>query len=47
MKKEYLEPEFELVRYIFNKNIMDLTVHSATEGGDSSGDLGGDDDIEL
>lgn len=41
MKKEYLEPSFELLRFSFGE-LLTETPHSNPEGGSSYGDLDGD-----
>ena len=51
MKKQYIEPEFEALRFTFSSLMDDLAQHSAQETGGTGGhsDDGGEggDDINL
>lgn len=50
MKKQYIEPEFEALRFTFSSLMNDLAQHSAQETGGTGGhsdEGGGSDDIDL
>ena len=44
MKKEYMIPDIEIVRFDLGYAVLDTTIHLSSERPTTIGDLGGDDD---
>lgn len=47
MKKQYTEPQFELLTFCFDSIMSGLTLHSQTEHGGTSGALSDDEGDDI